>query len=411
MRRSNAPSAKFTAAIILTASLFAVWGLGLRLYDTLLPQFAKVFELHSYELALTQSVYSIVYFLGAIPAALYARRFGYKAAILFGLGSFCVGAFILYPAAETRVFPYFLFAATVMASGWLVLEIAANPLAACLGSVETSVWRLNVAQSFFPLGALVGTFCGNWIVSSNLALPVERFTRSIVHPYILVGVGMLVLAYLVDIARFPPVATERIRGLRGAAGEFRALLTNRLFLFGIVAQFFSVLALAGTWSLCGRFTGAAFMGNVFLWSLAVFAAGRVFGSTLMARVEPDRLLAVFACGGLILAAVAALAGEPVGVIAMVASSFFLSIIWPTVLGISIRGLGPLMKLGTALVCMGGAVGGFAYQMLNVAWTFPSANLAMVVPVISYAAVLAFAVVSERVRKTAVTCPVTTTETV
>jgi FHS family L-fucose permease-like MFS transporter len=372
--------------------------MGHRLYDTLLPQFAKVFELRSYELALTQGVYSIVYLLGAIPAALYARRFGYKAAITFGLGSLGVGALVMYPAAETHVFLYFLFAVTVMSCGWILLEVAANPLAAGFGTIESSVRRLNMAQTFYPLGALLGVYAGRWILSFDLALPAERIAHSIVHPYIVFGAVMLVLAFLIEEARFPRVATEQTRGPRGAAGELRTLLSRRLFVFGMVAQFFSVLAMAGTWSLSGRFVEAAFMGDVLVWSLAVVAAGRFVGSALMYRIEPDLLLAAFACGGLVLALIAAFSGGPLSAISMIASSFFLSITWPTVLGISIRGLGQLMKLGTALVCMGGAIGAIAYQMLNVVWTFPSVHLAMLLPAFCYVAILAFAVASHRARR-------------
>jgi FHS family L-fucose permease-like MFS transporter len=391
-------TANFAAAFILTVSLFALWGLGHRLYDTLLPQFAKVFDLRSFQLALTQSVYSIVYFVGAIPAALYARRFGYKAAILIGLGSVCVGAFVLYPAAETHVFDYFLGAIALMSLGWILLEVAANPLAACLGPEEHFVQRLNLAQSFFPLGALAGMFIGNWLLDYNLALPAERFAHSIVHPYIVIGVAVLVLAYLFDDTRFPAIATEQTRGFKAVGGEFRTLLTSPLFLFGIVAQFFSVMALAGTWSQTGRHPELSFLGNAFVASMAVFALGRFAGSALMVRIKPALLLALFCFGGIVLCLVAVCFGGLAGGLAMVATSFFLSITWPTVLGLSIQPLGKLMKLGTALICMGSALGGFAYPMVTVVWHISSTQLAMLVPAASFAVVLAFAIVNARVMK-------------
>ncbi len=405
MRGTGPQAANFTTAFILTVSLFALWGLGHRLYDSLMPQFAGVFHLDAFERALTDSTYSIVYFVAAIPAALYARRFGYKAAILFGLGSFCVGAFLLYPAAETRIFDYFLFALVIMSCGWLLLEIAANPLAASLGPVETSVQRLNLAQAFFPLGSLAGLYIGRWLITTHLALPTGGPGNSIVHPYIVIGAGILILAYLVGEVRFPAVASERVKGLRSVGGEMRTLLTRPLFLFAIVAQFFSVVALAGTWSIGGRFVANAFPGmpqtaldDVFVVTLAVYGAGRFVGSALMCRIAPDRLLALFAGAAIFLAGVATLSGGPLGAIAVLASSFFLSIMWPTILGLAIRGRGPLMKLGTALICMGGAIGGFAYQMASVAWTFPAVHFAMVLPLVSYGVILAFAHASEKARK-------------
>ena len=410
-RTARSSVSSFAAAFVLTVSLFALWGLGHRLYDALVMQFTGVIGLRGFELALTRSMYSIVYFLGAIPAALYACRFGYKAAIVFGLGSICIGAFLLYPAAETQAFAYFLLAAAVMSCGWIFLEVAANPLAAALGSVETSVRRLNVAQSFFPLGALAGVFAGRWMVAAHLALPAAGFAYSIVHPYIVIGAAVLLLAFRFEEVRFPPVASEHSRDLKSTARDFRALLSRPLFVFGIAAQSCSVLALAGTWSVGGSYFAAAFPGaaplggvDIFVWSLAVFALGRFVGSALMFRFDPDRLLAVFAGGGLMLAAIAACTGGPLGAVSVIASSFFLSITWPTVLGIAIRGFGPLMKLGTALVCMGGALGGVAYQMLNVIWTNPSVRAAMVVPAVSYAVVLAFAVAHDMIRRTAAAPP-------
>jgi MFS transporter, FHS family, L-fucose permease len=405
-RTSRHASANFTTAFVLTFSLFALWGLGHRLYDTLLPQYAMVFGLKGFELGLTQSVFSIVYFLGAIPAALCARRFGYKTTILFGLGSLGIGALVLYPASAQHAFHFFLIAVTVMSFGWILLEVAANPLAVSLGSAETGIRRLNLAQSFYPLGALLGAFAGRWIATTNLALPGGHSAYTAVHPYIIIGVGALLLAYLFDAVRFPSAVTERTIGLKSAASELRTLLSNRLFLFGVAAQFFGVLALTSTWSFGGsifdaafpevlRFTGIA--GAV--WTLVVFAAGRFVGTALMYRYDPGRLLAIFAGGGILMSSIAAFSGAPLGAIAMIAGSFFVSIIWPTVLGIAIRGLGPLMKLGTALICMGSGAGGVAFMMLDASGTFPSIYLAMAIPAVSYAVVLAYAVVSDKAHRT------------
>jgi FHS family L-fucose permease-like MFS transporter len=388
----------FAAAFVLTVSLFALWGLGQALFNTLLPQFVQAFVLRGFGQALTQSVYAIVYFVGAIPAALYARRLGYKAGIILGLGNLGLGAFLLYPAAEMQAYPYFLFAVILMSCGWIMLEVAANPLVASFGSVKTSVQRLNLAQSFFPLGTLLGFYAAQWLAVSHLALPSGGLRYPIAHPYILIAAGVMVLMYLVGETRFPPVATERSR--RGMASEFRTLLSRPHFLFGIAAQFFCVLALAGTWTVSDDVFAAGFPGaaraygvNGYLLALAMFAAGRFAGSALMIRIRPERLLAGFAGAGFVLAAVATLWGGATGAIAMLGSCFFLSITWPTVLGIAIRGQGQLMKLGTALICMGGAVGGVVYQMLRVVWSLPSGHFGMLVPACSYLFVLAFALAS------------------
>jgi MFS transporter, FHS family, L-fucose permease len=403
--RTGTVVSRHTAAIVLTVSLFGLWGFGHQFYDTLLPQIAAVFGLRRFELALTQSVYSIVYFIGAIPAAVYARRFGYKATILFGLGSFCIGVFILYPATETRSFDYFAFAVSVMACGWILLEIAANPLVAGFGNAETAVARLNAAQSFYPIGGLLGLYVGRWIVHANLTMPAARLAHAIVHPYIVLGVLVMVLAFLIDEAKFPPIATEQTKRLSGALRDLRLLLARPLILFAIVAQFCSVLALAGTWSLNSAYMSAAFpavppsaYADVFVWSFTLFGIGRIAGTALMFRFAPDRVLAVFSIGGLVLSGIAAVYGGPPGAVAMIASSFFLSITWPSILGIAIGGTSSLMKLGTALICMGGALGGFAYQMLAVSVSFPAVHYGMTIPALCYVVVLAFAIVSGRLRQ-------------
>ncbi len=391
-----------TAALVLTVCLFALWGFGNLFYETLLPHIRVAVELSRFEQVVSQSVNSIVYFVGAIPAALYARRFGYKAAILFGLGCFCIGAFVLYPATELHAFSYLLGAISVMACGWVVLEIAANPLITALGSRDSAVRRLNVAQSFYPIGGLAGLYIGRWIIAAHLVLPAARLAHAVVHPYIIIGALVMVLAFFIDDARYPAVATERIKRLDGVGRELAALSQRPVFLFGVVTQFFCVLALAGTWTISGSVMAQAFPGvppvaDAFVWALMVFGLGRIAGSALMIRCTPECVLTVFAAGGLVLSGVAVAFGGPLGAIAVIASSFFLSITWPTVLGISIVGTGPLMKLGTALICMGGALGGFAYQMLVLVVKFPAAHVSMLVPAICYGVILAFAVVARRLR--------------
>lgn len=377
----------YTAAFALTVVLFALWGLGHQLYDTLLPKFAGVFGLRGFSLALTQSIYSLVYFLGAIPAAMFARRLGYKAAITFGLGCLGLGAFVLYPAAEAHVLSYLMIAVVVISLGWVLLEIGANPLMACLGPVESSVRRLNTAQALFPLGALAGVFIGRWIVASHLALPAAQFTWSIAHPYILIGAGVLLLAYVIEETRFPAIATERQRG--SLHNEFAALVWKPLFRFAFVAQFCAVLALAGTWSQAGHSLG----GNLFVWCLGAFAAGRAAGSALMFWLEPEPALILFAAGGLVSALAGVVAG---GAVPLIASSFCVSILWPTILGLAIRGQGGLMKLGTALICMGGALGGVAYDMIGT--MLARGRIVMLIPALCYVAVLGYGLAADRARR-------------
>lgn len=382
---------QFTTAFVLTVSLFALWGTGHRFYETLEPEFSASFALDSFASALTSSLYSAVYFVGAIPAAFYALRFGYKAAILFGLGCIIVGAFTFYPAAETHTVAYFVFATAVMSCGWIFLEVAANPLIAGMGPRRRFISRLNLAQGFYPLGALVGTIVGHWILDQKLATPSHQMSIAVAHPYILLGAGVMLLAFLFEEARFPPVASHRIRGTIKL--HIPALLSQRTMIAAILAQFFGIVALASIWWLApvlwGRIlpgTQAVAWTDPAIWALLSVAAGRFAGASLLRRFHPIRLLAIFCAGGAAASALVGLTGGWTAAIAILAAGFSVSIVWPTVLGIAIRDKAELIKPATALIVMGGAAGGVTHSLINVVWRIPSASVAALIPLVGFAAV-------------------------
>ena len=360
---------RFVVAFVLTASLVALWGFGHRLHDTLVPVFADVFQLHGLHLALIFSVYNFVYIFGALPAALYARRFGYKAAILLGLGFVAVGAFTFYPAAETLAFPYYLIATICMAQGWLTLEIAANPLFAAWGLPGRAVFRLNLAQCLFPLGALAGVFVAQWLLQHDLALPQAAFRYSIAHPYIMLGGGVLLLAFLFEETPFPDVAQERIPGLKGIGREIGALLADPLMRLAPVAQFCGIVAVGMNWVVTAD---AVQHGIVFLSFLqprdtivlftVLFAIGRFIGTALMVKMPAARVLLLYGFGGVFGAAIAAVCAGSAAALGALGLGIALSITWPTILGLAIAGLGQKMKLATALLAIAGALGAVADKM-------------------------------------------------
>jgi FHS family L-fucose permease-like MFS transporter len=392
---------KHRVAFVLTFGLFALWGLGHRLYDTLVPEFGKVFSLDSVHLVITQSSYSLTYFLLAIPAAIYTRVFGLKAGLVFGLGCWCVGSFLFYPAAQQHAFVFFLSAAALMACGYIFIEISVNPFVARMGPPESATRRLNFAHALYPLGVLAGLYVGRWVILSNLELPVDRLSNAIVRPYMVLGGIVLLLAFLAENTPFPALATAR-EGRRGTAAEFRTLLGRPMFVAAVAAQFCNVAAQAGIWTMMVPYVRAMVPGaaeataaDYLLVSLIIFAIGRFAGAFLMFRFQPERLLAAFAASGLVLSTIAVLAGGEIGACAMVASSFSVSIMFATVLGLAIRDLGPLTKTGTALVYVGGAGSGAGVAMMHLVWTVSSIQLSMIVPMFGFAGVLAFALFVRR----------------
>lgn len=387
---------KYTPAIALTFSMFALWGVGHRLYETLLPGFAKVFALDSTHLVIAQSIYSLVYVVCAVPAAFYSRTFGSKATLVFGLGSWAIGAFLFYPAALQHAFGFFLFAAVVMSCGYILLEIGANPLIAAMGPPETTVRRLNFAHAFYPLGVLIALYVGRWVILSNNALPTERLANAIVTPYMALGAGALLLAFLVDKLAFPAVATERGEP-RKLAGEIRILLSRPGFRAAVGALMCTVAARTGIWALSIWYVQKNIPGSsdlvaadYFLASLVVFALGRWIGVLLMFRFDPLRLLALFACGGVVCGLAATLWGGLIGVYAIVASSFFVSIAFATILGTAIKDLGPMTKAGTALMYTGSSGVAIGLIAVHLVWTVSSIQVAMVVPMLGFAGILLFA---------------------
>lgn len=388
------------ALIVLTFGLFPLWGVGHRLYDTLLPQFATLFSLHGFALAMAGGLYSILYFVGAFPAALCARRFGYKTAIVIGLGLACMGAFLLYPAGETKSFAYFLSAAAIMSLGWIQLEVAANPLVIELGSRKNAVQRLNLAQSFYVPGSLAGVLVGNWLLKLSQGSGDGPIFHSLSHPYIIFAAILLIFTIMVEDAHFPPLRAERDGTLPAVLAEMRRLVRQRLIVFAIVAQAFSVVAMASTWTISSMlapiplFTG---LGGIAMASLVIFGAGRFFGAGIMRWIAPERVLTVFAACGAVVSLAAFFAGNTTGAVLLLVSNFFLSILWPTILGLAIRDLRATMKIATALICMGGAVGGFAHRLIA-AYIYPvSLGTGFIGLAIAYGVVLAFAIGCERFR--------------
>ena len=390
------PAAGALPAFALIIGLFLLWGIANSLNDILIPQFRKAFALTNLQSGLVQSAFYAGYFLLALPASLFMRRFGYKAAVVLGLLLYGAGALLFYPAAETRDYVYFLGALFVIASGLAFLETSANPLVTVLGSPERSEQRLNFAQAFNPVGVLSGILIGRWFIFSGSSETHAAQAHAVVGPYMAIAAIVLAWAALVFLTRFPAIAGADDK----SEGRYRDLLSHPHYLMGVVAQFFYVAAQVGCWSFMIRYAQQAVPGmldraaaDVLFWSLVGFTIGRFTGTALMGRVSPVRLMALFAAANAILTLIAATAGGWIGLLALAATSFFMSIMFPTIFASAIRGLGPLTKAGSSFLVMaiiGGAV--FTPVMGHIADVSAIRN-AMFVPAFCFAVVLAYAMLS------------------
>ncbi|HTL92547.1 MAG TPA: L-fucose:H+ symporter permease [Steroidobacteraceae bacterium] len=398
--------------LILVISLFFLWGVANNLNDILIRQFKKAFELSDLESGLVQSAFYLGYFLFAIPAGLLMRRYGYKAGIVVGLALYATGAFLFYPAADLRTYGFFLFALFVIASGLSFLETSANPFVTVLGSPEGAERRLNFAQAFNPLGSITGVVIGRFFIFSDTDDAPARIaamsprvraaydaaqTHAVQAPYVAIGAVVLALALLMLMTRFPavheahePQAEEQARW-RDLRGRWR-------FFFAVAAQFFYVGAQVGVWSYLIRYAEGTVPGTVdrraadyLIVSLVLFMLGRFAGAALMRRIAPVLLLATFAAVNTLLAAVAIAMPGHVGLYALIASSFFMSVMFPTIFALGVSGLGEARKLASSVLVMAIVGGAVLTPAMGALSGIAGINGSMAVPLVCFAVVLAFAV--------------------
>jgi FHS family L-fucose permease-like MFS transporter len=403
------------AAFVLTVALFFLWGVANNLNDILIAHFKAVFTLSDLGAGLIQSAFYLGYFCLAIPAALFMRAQGYRAAVILGLILYGGGALLFWPAAAMLSYPFFLCALFVIAAGLAFLETSANPLVARLGPESSASQRLSFAQAFNPLGSIAGVLVGrSFILSapgdgvsaglSPAALAAHRAAEaaSVQMPYLLIGIGVLIWAVLIRVTPFPAVATASdVEDDVAVSGAFGSLIRTPRLMSGVAAQFFYVGAQVGVWSFLIRYAQVAMPGTAartgatyLTISLVLFMIGRFIGAALMNRMRPLALLAIFAAIDAALCGFATIVHGAPGVTALVVSSFFMSIMYPTIFAESVAGLGERTKPASALLVMaiiGGAI--FPAAMGYVSDRSGSIATAMLVPALCFVVVLAFGLVN------------------
>lgn len=386
------------AAAVLAGGLFFLWGVANNLNDVLIAHFRSLFRLGDLQSGLVQSAFYMGYFCFAIPAALVMRRFGYRNAVVTGLALFGVGALLFWPASAQLSYGFFLFALFVIASGLAFLETAANPMVAALGAPESAEQRLNLAQAFNPLGSITGVLVGATLILSDRVESVTAQAAAVRLPYLLIAATTLGWAVLILLTRFPAVATRGEPMAEREQGGFADLIRRPRYLAGVAAQFFYVGAQVGVWSFLIRYATAALPGLstrhaawLLTGSLGLFMIGRFVGAALMARVSAARLMLVFALVDAAFCVLAVATGGWIGVAALIASSAFMSIMYPTIFVLTLKGLGPLAKPGASLIVMaiiGGAVLTAAMGLLSDG--AGTIRAAMLVPAFCFAVVALFA---------------------
>ena len=367
-------------AFFLVTGLFFLWGIPNNLNDVLIRQFMKSFEITRLQAGLVQSAFYTGYFLFSVPAAIVMRRFGYKTGLVTGLVLYSAGTLCFLPAAMERSYGMFLFALFVIASGLGFLETGANPLIAQLGDAGSAVRRLNFSQAFNPLGAITGVLIGTLFIFSGVELKAPQIaqmkllgtydvylqheTMRVIAPYLVLGAVVLVWAMLILRTPFPAVAGPQAQGTNEPQGRYRDLLRYPHFLFAVVAQFCYVGAQVGTWSYFIQYVQdythlpEKTAGYLLTGTLAGFGVGRFASSHWMKHVRANRLMALFALANLVLVTLSILLPGWVGMGSIFLTSFFMSLMFPTIFALGLNGLGVNTKVGASLLVMaiiGGAV--------------------------------------------------------
>jgi len=403
----------YVLPLILIVSLFFMWGMGASINDILIQQFKKSFVLTDFQSGLVQSAFYLGYFLLAIPASLIMRRFNYKTGILIGLLLFAIGAFLFYPAAEKASYGFFLFALFVIASGLTFLETAGNPYVSALGDPSTATFRLNLAQSFNPIGCITGILIGQNFILSGIEYSKEQLANispeavkayysSEVHavqtPYLIIGIVIIAAALVILLTKFPVVKDEETHGNSTPAQTLKFIFGKRHFKLAVVAQFFYIGAQVCIWSFLIRYIQGTIPGtpektaaNFLTLSLVVFTAGRFIGTAILKRIKGHNLLWIYAVINLALISIAFIFPRTIGLWALVATSFFMSIMYPTIFSLGIRDLGEHTKLAASVLVMAIIGGALITPIMGLASVHFGIGKAIVVPFLCFLVVAYYGV--------------------
>ncbi len=365
----------FTVAFVLVTSLFFLWALAHNLNDILIKHFETALQLSRLQASFIQIAFYLAYFLFALPAGYVLKACGHQRALVVGLVLYGLGAVAFYPAAELGRFTPFLAALMIIAGGVVFLEIAAGAFMVLRGRPETAVFRINLAQSFNGLGAVLAPILGGLFILSSpevtasgaaLAGPeLSRFRAMELHqvqlPYLLIGAVAFVIAGAIAIARFP----AEPRAAKSEPVHYRKLLQTQAFAGAFLAQFCYVGAQVGTWSFFIDFAkdtvprledrSAAYLLSA---SLLLFMIGRFSGAVLLRKLPAASLLFGYAAAAGLAIVLAVSAHGYVSLGCLMAVSFFMSIMYPTIFALGVAAAGENARMAAAIMVMaivGGAI--------------------------------------------------------
>lgn len=420
---------KYVVPFILITSLFALWGFANDITNPMVAVFQTVMEIPASEAALVQFAFYGGYGTMAIPAALFVSRYSYKSGVLLGLGLYAIGAFLFYPAAIYEEFTFFLFSLYILTFGLAFLETTANPYILSMGDPQTATRRLNLAQSFNPLGSITGMFVASQVVLSSLESDKRDAAGNLIfstlsaaekaavrtndlaiirNPYVILGVVVLAVFLVIALYKMPSTKVEGEQRITFKE-SFGRLISNAKYREGVIAQVFYVGVQIMCWTFIIQY--AERLGftkseaqNFNIIAMAIFITSRFISTSMMKYLKAELMLFIFALGGFFSILCVIFIDGVWGLYALILTSGFMSLMFPTIYGIALYGLKEESTLGAAglvMAIVGGALmpplQGIIIDRGDVLG-MPAVNFSFILPLICFVAIAIYGYRTWRVLK-------------
>ncbi len=416
---------KYLVPFIIVTSLFALWGFANDITNPLVAAFRTIMEISNAKAAMVQFAFYGGYATMAIPAALFVRKYSYKKAIILGLAFYATGALLFIPAAQFEMFGFFLASLYILTFGLAFLETTANPYILSMGHVKTSTRRLNLAQSFNPLGSILGMYVASSVILASLQSELRNSAGELIfetlsfaekaairthdlavirNPYVALGLVVIVMIVVFIVAKMPNTRSENPES--SVRSSFERLYKNKVYRQGVIAQVFYVGVQIMCWTFIIHYAEnlgipKAVAQRYNMLAMAMFISFRFISTFLMRYVNSRMLLMIFAIGGIISISGTIFIQGMGGLYCLMATSAFMSLMFPTIYGISLEGIGEDATLGAAglvMAIVGGALmpplQGMIIDMGTVLG-MPAVNFSFILPFICFVVIARFGYVTMR----------------
>ncbi|WP_298946219.1 L-fucose:H+ symporter permease [uncultured Polaribacter sp.] len=376
-------SKEYLLPFIVITSLFSLWGFANDITNPMVAAFKTVMEISTAKAALVQLAFYGGYATMAIPAALFVRKYSYKSGILLGLAMYALGALLFYPAAEFEMFEFFLASLYILTFGLAFLETTANPFILSMGDEKTATQRLNLAQAFNPIGSLFGMFVASKFILVALDSDIRNKAGEVIfstlseiekatirthdleiirNPYVILGFVVIAMFVIISLLKMPK--RKSIENPTSAKSSFQRLFKNSKYKEGVLAQLFYVAAQIMCWTFIIQYAGnlgisKAEAQNYNIVAMSIFLGSRFVSTFLMKYINAKKLLMIFALCAMATVSGVILIEGMAGLYLLVATSAFMSLMFPTIYGIALDGLSKedtaLGAAGLVMAIVGGAL--------------------------------------------------------